>query len=228
MHELKGLVTMYPENGFHANSYVIRSSAGLSIIDPSLSPNQLSGGDRDRLHMLFATHGHIDHTSAAAAWLKEKPQAPYYMHEGDAELSDDPQKNVSALFGRPLKTAKPSHYLKEDEPVDIGDGLIISALHTPGHTQGSVCLLMEKRLSNGLRKPLCLFTGDTFFLNSVGRCDFIGGSDADMQKSLRKILNFGRNYAFPSDLPIFFGHGRAGCWSETLQLNPWLQNLKNS
>lgn len=226
MQDLKGLVTMYPENGFHANAYVIRTGTVMTIIDPSFPPDELSGGDRDRLQMLIATHGHIDHTAGASAWLQAKPHVSYYMHKGDEDMSDDPNKNVSALFGHSIKTARPNKYLLEDEPIDIGGGFVLSPIHTPGHTPGSVCLLMEKRLSNGLRKPVCLFTGDTIFINSIGRCDFVGGSETAMQNSLKKLLTLGRNYAFPSDLPLYFGHGRTGSWSETLQMNPWLRSLR--
>lgn len=226
MFDSQGIVSIFPENGFHANAYLIRTTDGLSIIDPSFPPEELSGGDRDRLKTLFATHGHFDHTAGAADWLKNRSHIPYFMHKDDFLMSDDPQYNVSALFGRACRTAKPSHELVEDEPIPVGGGYYLRPYHTPGHTQGSVVLLMERMLSNGLRKPFCLFTGDCIFLNSIGRCDFLGGSSDAMNKSLRKILLIAEYNKFPSDLPLYFGHGRAATWGETLQLNPWLRQFR--
>ncbi len=226
MNDLKGLVTMYPEQGFQANAYIIRTADGMTVIDPSFPPEKLSGGDRDRLNLLVATHGHFDHTAGAAAWMESKKNVPFYMHKDDQGMWDDPNQNVSSLFGRGTNTARADHELREGVPIDIGSSFILTPIHTPGHTAGSVCLLMESRLSNGLTRAVCLFTGDTIFINSIGRCDFPGGSEQAMQSSLKKLLDVGRRYPFSPDLPLFFGHGRSGSWSEALQMNPWLRSLR--
>lgn len=223
MLNLRGLVTVQAEDGLHANSYAIRTSNGLAVIDPSHTPEAMAGGDRDLVQVLLATHGHYDHTSGTLDWLARNPALAYYMQSNDKVMSRDPSRNASVLFGRPQKTAEPTHFFHEEETVSLGDRMHLSVLHTPGHTAGSVCLVLEEVLPNGLRKALAIFTGDTVFTTSIGRHDLPGGSETALLASLRKLVNFGRKYTFFSDMPVYSGHGRVSSWAELLHLNPWLR-----
>ena len=99
--------------------------------------------------------------------------------------------------------------------VDLGDGsrirfgeISLDVLHTPGHTEGSVCLLAEsERL---------LFTGDTLFAGSWGRTDLPGGSDDQMIDSLARLS------ALATDLRVLPGHGRPSTIDDE---RPWLEQV---
>lgn len=227
MRDLKDMVKMYPEDGTRANIYAITlPDGGLVLIDPSALPPALGADALNRLAMLVATHGHFDHTAAAAAILKQRPDLPYLMHKDDFEMSEDPYKNVSALFGTPVATGLPNREIREDEPISLSENLRLMPLHTPGHTPGSVCLLLEQLGEDGAAEPVALFTGDTIIGMSVGRHDLPGGSQRDLSDSLKRIVARAKAYPFPDDLPLYFGHGPSMTWKETLNNNFWLSFLK--
>jgi glyoxylase-like metal-dependent hydrolase (beta-lactamase superfamily II) len=79
-------------------------------------------------------------------------------------------------------------------------------MHTPGHTPGSICLLGER----------LVFTGDTLFAGGIGRTDFPGGSDGDMQLSLQKLM------CLPEYFLIYPGHGSMSTMGEEKRVNPFL------
>ena len=125
----------------------------------------------------FATHHHFDHVMGLGKLLKDA-EVPVYVHEADAPHVHVPQSNV-----RPLKGG---------ETIQVG-AVPVSILHTPGHTPGSQCLLVNGRL----------FSGDTLFIKACGRCDLPGGNAAQLYESLSKlralddetVLYPGHNYA---------------------------------
>ena len=82
----------------------------------------------------------------------------------------------------------------EDWPLEVC-GISFKGFRTPGHTQGSICLLDEEHKA--------IFTGDTLFANSYGRTDFPGGSDEEMRASLTRLLHMNR------ELTVYSGHGEA-------------------
>ena len=84
-------------------------------------------------------------------------------------------------------------------------------MHTPGHTPGSICLLGEQ----------LVFTGDTLFAEGIGRTDFPGGSNRDMQLSLQKLMRL------PDNLLIYPGHGPTSIMGEEKRVNPFLVNANS-
>ncbi len=86
----------------------------------------------------------------------------------------------------------------------------ISVLHTPGHSPGSVCFLIDNNL----------FSGDTLFAGSIGRVDLPGGSQTDMQNSLGKLVKL------PHDTQVFPGHGSKTTIGNEIKTNPFLLNTK--
>jgi len=120
------------------------------------------------------THGHFDHSQGIEA-LPEN--VPLYLEAGDKEMLPD-------LAAR-LKTFRGDTKLKLA-------GFEVSVLHTPGHSEGSVCLLLEKNL----------FTGDTLFVGGCGRVDLKEGDPAKMRESLLLLSKL------PPEIKIFPGHGQ--------------------
>ena len=111
-----------------------------ALIDPGDKPEQVAdmvSRSGCRLEYILLTHGHFDHTTAARPLLEKYPDVPVYIHEKD--VTDQPPKHMDMMFSR-----LPEHnqrYYKEGDTLTLGS-LTIRVMETPGHTQGSVCLLV--------------------------------------------------------------------------------------
>jgi glyoxylase-like metal-dependent hydrolase (beta-lactamase superfamily II) len=139
------------------------------------------------IHVIANSHGHIDHIFNNAA-LKRASGAPLAIHPDDAyRLSGE------NIYGIDVEASVAEQDLREGDSLAIGD-LTFRVLHTPGHTEGSVCLYEADR---GL-----LLAGDVLFRGSYGRTDLAGGNDEQMVASLRRLLG-----EIPSQTRILPGHG---------------------
>ncbi|MBI4369554.1 MAG: MBL fold metallo-hydrolase [Elusimicrobia bacterium] len=115
-----------------------------------------------RIKGIFLTHNHFDHINGVGDVLRFA-DAPVYIHQQDApELNKDLQSSIRQLRG--------------GEKVALG-GLTLEFLHTPGHTEGSLCLKVNERL----------LTGDTLFIRGCGRVDLPSSDPEKMYQSLRRI-----------------------------------------
>lgn len=175
------------------NAYLVwdgRSSEAL-VMDPGMgAAAALVARAADiglKIHLIANSHGHIDHIFDNAA-LKRASGAPLAIHPDDAyRLSGE---NV---YGLEVETSAAEQDLREGDILRIGD-LQFRVLHTPGHTEGSVCLYeANQRL---------LLSGDVLFSGSYGRTDLPGGNDDQMVASLRRLLG-----EIPSRTRILPGHG---------------------
>lgn len=156
---------------------------------------------------IVITHAHVDHIGGAMK-LKAATGAPILMNEADTaqfKLLD----LQSRWLGMPL-TEQPTL----DQSLSHGDKLHVGSLeaevlHTPGHTEGSICLYFP------LQKKL--IAGDTLFAGSIGRTDLPGGNTAKIMQSLR-----GPVMALPDETEVFPGHGPATTIGEERESNPFL------
>src|SRR6187431_989845 len=126
------------------------------------------------LKLIVSTHGHWDHVGANAA-VAEHTGAPIAVHPLDAHRLTDPQP-LFAPFEIPPSV--PAVELAEGGLIRFGD-IRLRVLHTPGHTEGSVCLLAE---DEGL-----LYSGDTLFAGGWGRVDLPGGDPGAMVASIARL-----------------------------------------
>ena len=155
------------------------------------------------LKLIVSTHRHWDHIGDNAA-VQAATGAQIAAHILDRHGLVEPQP-VMAPF--PIPPSVPAIDLSEGSRIRFGE-ISLEVLHTPGHTEGSVCLLTDsERL---------LFTGDTLFAGSWGRTDLPGGSDAAMVDSLTRL---GR---LADDLRVLPGHGRG---STIQREKPWLEQV---
>ena len=141
------------------------------------------------------THGHFDHVGAVKE-IAAETDCKVYIHA--AEDTMPPMMTAGKLYY--------THTYGEGDTLHLA-GLEIGVIHTPGHTPGSVCLLVDN----------VMFSGDTLFADSCGRTDLPGGDWATIHESLRRIA------AFETDYHIFPGHGESTTLAQEKLYNPYIR-----
>lgn len=193
------------------NCYLLcDEEAGLcALIDPGDEPRrvlQLVADSGCRLQYILLTHGHFDHTTAVGAILEQYPELPVYIHEAD--VVDGRQGDMELRFSR-LPEGNQRYY-QEGDSLPLGS-LTIRVMATPGHSKGSVCLLVED----------VMFSGDTLFRCSCGRTDFEGGDYREMLQSLGRLARLEGNYR------VYPGHDVPTTLDYERRVNPYVrQGLK--
>ena len=158
-----------------------------------------------RLNVIANSHGHIDHIFDDGP-LMHTTEAALAIHPDDAYRLDGRNN-----YGFELEAVTPTRDLQEGEQVRIGD-LVLDIIHTPGHTEGSVCLY-EERLG-------ILLSGDLLFAGSYGRTDLPGGNDEQMVASLARIAR-----EIPPSVRVLPGHGAETTVDREL---PWLRRIADA
>ncbi len=180
------------------------------VIDPGDNVGEILkiAGER-KLHVgrIVITHAHIDHVGGAMK-LKRQTGAPILMNRDDVRLLQALDVQAAWIGVRPPEPVLIDADLADGER--IGDGkLAARVIHTPGHTEGSVCLLLDWEKT--------LIAGDTLFAGSIGRTDLPGGSFEKIMNSLHDRL-----MQLPDDTRVVPGHGRLTTIGEERHTNPFL------
>lgn len=175
-----------------------------------------------RLAALFNTHGHVDHVGGVAPVLHELDygeDVPVRIHDADRHMLLDPL-GTSGMLGQYLEglDLRPPEriYGMDDGDQVSGAGMTFTAIHTPGHTPGSVCFQLDVE-----GEAPILFSGDHLFAGSIGRTDFPGGSFEQLMVSMaQKIL--------PMDdaVQVLPGHGQVTTVGRERKTNPFLVELQ--
>jgi len=185
------------------NCYILSdpTSGDAWLIDPGAESDELLQylmQKKMRLKGMLVTHAHIDHVGGIEMIARDFP-APVYYHAGDTPLYSN-LKMQAQFFGvtpQHLQATQPTRgdaTLQHEQSFEFGQGEI-RVIHTPGHTPGSVCFHAMSDLS-------ALFTGDTLFLQSIGRTELWGGSYEQILVSIHNQL-----MTLPENLAVFPGHG---------------------
>ncbi|MBR4308212.1 MAG: MBL fold metallo-hydrolase [Oscillospiraceae bacterium] len=182
---------------YQVNCYLVSDDSGKTvIIDPGYEAEKILRVVKEKelqIEAIFLTHGHFDHIGAVKP-LSQALGCAVYLQPKEVTLP-------------PYLTQGLLHYTEEygqDDEITVG-ALSFRVLETPGHTNGSVCLLCED----------CIFTGDTLFAGSCGRTD-LGGSMLEMLSSLKKLSDLKGNYK------VFPGHGPATDLDYERENNPYI------
>lgn len=200
-----------PVGELEVNCYLLTEGSSAVIIDPGASFDLLVKMVEEQnlsLKAIILTHGHFDHIGAVAK-LSEKFGAPVYAHKGDEEMLTDNEKSLATGFGCSVDPCKIDVYLEDDSTVEIG-GIKFDIYHTPGHSNGGVCLY-----TNGV-----LFTGDLLFKNSIGRFD--RGDLRTELASLKRVMN-----TFDDETIVCAGHGESTTIGTERRYNPYIVNHIN-
>jgi glyoxylase-like metal-dependent hydrolase (beta-lactamase superfamily II) len=167
-----------------------RDTGDCVVVDPAYAANDLLDIlENDGMHLsgVLVSHHHPDHVGGSMmgfelkglAELLERVSVPVHVNNNEAEW-------VSRITGIPLSELTGHDH---GDKVDVG-AVEIELLHTPGHTPGSQCFLLDGKL----------VAGDTLFLEGCGRTDFPGGNVDDMFRSLQALAGL------PGDPTVFPGH----------------------
>lgn len=195
------------------NSYVIDDGKGTALcIDTGGDPEDvLAYLSRENLTLsaIVLTHAHVDHILGVPALIRATG-ARVYVPEADAAMLGDPGLNLAADFGCVTEPIKADFIVTDGFAFTVGE-LSLTAMHTPGHTPGSTCYIVEQ----GDEK--LLVSGDTLFARSIGRTDLRGGDPQAMSASLARLA------AIPGDMPVLPGHGPETSLERERQLNPFLR-----
>ena len=196
-------VTRLPLGVYQTNCYIIynENSASCCVLDPGGEAKKVLEFMSLRnltLDAILLTHGHFDHVGAVQE-LKDATGCKVYLCTEDLSM---PAKWTG---GELVYT---DAYGEGDE-LDLA-GLHIRVLHTPGHTPGSVCLVVDDTV----------FSGDTLFAGSCGRTDLPGGDNEALLASLRRLD------ALEEDYTVCPGHSASTKLSREKQYNPFIKKAR--
>ena len=186
------------------------------LIDPAGEPEALAAWAAEqgvRLRYLLATHGHPDHVLGAGR-LRALSGAPLALHRADGEFfaGEEGRRVAAEELGLPLEL-EVDLALEDGQRLAVG-GLEVEVIHTPGHTPGSVCYLVDGNL----------FTGDTLFVGAVGRTDLGGASLEVLLDSLARRIR-----PLPGETVVWPGHDYGEVSRSTLarerEENPYITDF---
>jgi glyoxylase-like metal-dependent hydrolase (beta-lactamase superfamily II) len=161
-----------------------------------------------KVKQILVTHAHIDHVGGALR-LKRRTGAPILLNENDLALLEMMESQAGWLGIATPETAPPDENLADGLTVGL-EKFPARVIHTPGHTQGSVCLHFA---------PMkLLIAGDTLFAGSIGRTDLPGGNSAQIIDSIESRL-----MALPDETRVLPGHGPMTTIGVERRSNPFLR-----
>ncbi|MBT4831861.1 MAG: MBL fold metallo-hydrolase [Porticoccaceae bacterium] len=193
--ESQFIIRTFPVGPLGCNCSVIgdRLSGRALVVDPGGNAEQILALLNElnlKAVAIIHTHAHLDHILAAGE-IKNATGAPIYLHEGDQFLWDMVEEQCARFGVPPVKLPDPDHYLQDDHDLGCCGGV---AIHTPGHTPGSISFWFEEYKT--------LIAGDTLFQGSIGRTDLPGGNFDQIIASIKE-----RIYSLDDEAVVVTGHG---------------------
>ena len=233
-----------PVGLLHCNCSILGDSATREaiVIDPGDDVDRILAILRNhelKVRAIVSTHTHIDHVGGLAA-LHRATGAPVLIHESDLELYRHLDDQAQWLGVPTPETTRIQDFVKEGDAVRWG-GFAARVLHTPGHTPGSISLVVDaapeageganlqqgtahRRAHSHVSAPggspatARLISGDTLFQGSIGRTDLWGGSYPQIINSIREKL-----IVLPEEVVVYPGHGDTTTIGAERDSNPFLR-----
>jgi len=173
------------------NAWLIESEGEAFLVDPGAEDQALlTAASQAGLVGVFLTHGHVDHIAGLRPFIGQGVRV--FIGGLDAAALYDPRVNLSVWMGQPFSVPEcVPQTLTGGETLVFGE-MHCQVLHLPGHSPGSIGLLVNGHL----------FSGDVLFQSSIGRTDLPGGDFQTLQQSIRETL-----YRLPDGTIVHLGHG---------------------
>jgi glyoxylase-like metal-dependent hydrolase (beta-lactamase superfamily II) len=194
---IKNKIYKYKNTIFPSNTYFYKTGIGNNclIIDPGLDTDNLIH-NVDEIGLLpvgiIATHGHFDHIGSAE-YFQKKFKAPLFIHGYDLKLVKTANFYLKiAKINYQINTPIPDNIFEQDKYEFKIDGVTIMIHHTPGHSEGSCVIRINK----------FLFSGDTLYKNGIGFNNFPGENKEKLKTSIKNLF-----INFNEELLVFPGHG---------------------
>lgn len=211
---MKPRLQVVPVGPLQCNCSILvdESSGEALVIDPGGEPEKILialANAKAKPAALLHTHAHFDHISGTRE-VRRVTEAPIRLHPADRFLYDALAEQA-ALFGMEAEPPlPPDGELADGDRITFG-GFFVQAIHTPGHTPGSTCFLLDGET------PI-LFSGDTLFRRSIGRTDLWGGDTAQILTSIREKL-----FTLEPSIRVVCGHGPDTTIDEERRENPFVR-----
>lgn len=206
-----------PTGPLSVNTYIVftdeaaKNGGDCVVIDPANSKKVLDEMAKYSLHCshILLTHGHFDHIIGVAG-LKEHENSIVMIHSLDAAALSDSSVNLATISGALVRPCEVDVLLNDNDRFTAA-GMDFRVIHTPGHTRGCVCFVMDDEK--------VIFSGDTLFRLSVGRTDFPGSSTEQLYESILYRL-----FTLQGDYRVLPGHMRETSLDFERKHNPFMRN----
>lgn len=192
------------------NCYIYHNDKECIVFDPGSDFEYIKSYIEKKnllVNQILLTHCHFDHVGAVSD-LKDYFNTIVMCHKDDIEMLNSANKSAANYGLMPVKIPEIDGFLNDNDIISFNNA-DIKVIHTPGHSAGSVCFYVEE--------DKFLVSGDTLFLESVGRTDFPSGSQSDLENS---ILN--KLYILPDDTMVLPGHGFHTTIKHEKEYNPFV------
>lgn len=193
------------------NTYLVYSEDSGIIVDPGAGLDAVMETVKElgvKISLAIATHGHFDHVFYAGR-VSKLLNVKLLIHKLDVDLISRHKFLAENLYGDVLEPPEFIELVNGDTVLRLDEELKIEILHTPGHTRGSLCVLIGN----------LFVSGDTLFKGTIGRTDFPESSAKDMKISLTKLVKL------PGDYVVLPGHGEVTTLEHERRTNPYLRRL---
>lgn len=203
-----------PVGDLQTNCYIVtdKASGEIAIIDPGAFSEKLDSvinNHYDKIKYILLTHGHYDHIGYVNQ-LKSKTNAKVVIGKEEEAFLTDNTLNLSRAFMKsPMEEINADMTLLDEDVFMLGK-TVIKFLHTPGHTVGGGCYLIDDNI----------FTGDTLMKLTMGRTDLPTGNDKSMIYSLKKLSQL------EGDFNVFPGHGETSLLSYEKKYNSYIRSAR--
>ena len=184
-------IEIFTAGPIDANNYLLTDGDEAVLIDCSeVKPEILKELDGKKLKYILLTHGHFDHVLGVNG-MREKTGAKVLVNQNDVQRMEESAQIMQTFGVQGVEIPKADEYINDGDTVKFGN-TTIKAIATPGHTEGGLCYLVDGKL----------FSGDTLFKDTVGRCDLPGGNFQKLSDSVKNKL-----FTMDENTVVYPGHG---------------------
>lgn len=190
-------VTRFILGAVETNTYVLESGGEFAVVDPAAESKELLNFLNGKtVKYILLTHGHFDHITGVNS-VVSATNASVCIHSLDSEmLSDGVKSHYTSHMGGIQPEIKADVTLDDNDEITLGE-TVIRVMHTQGHTNGSVCYILEKER--------IIFSGDTLFRLSAGRTDLAGINPVLAGRN--ELASLRRLALLSGDYTVYPGHG---------------------